>query len=272
VHDFQLMDCIGTNSFRTAHYPYAEEVLEFADRHGIVVIDETAAAGLNWASPAASQAAAGPGGGGAWMSGDHGSSPRVFLSHTAELRRFPVGGSNIDVAQQAVVRAGNAVVDMANFPARDERPAQVCRDEVAKADVFVMVVGFRYESPVRDEPAVSYTELEFDAANDLGIPRLLFLLAPDAAGSEALLDDPEYEPRQERSRSRLRSSWEAPRAAGVPRRRRVRAGVDRAGDARHGWAVADADPGRARGAGERRRYFEHAVRAYSAGGSVDEMP
>lgn len=49
VHDFQLMDWTGANSFRTSHYPYAEEVMEFADRHGIVVIDETAAVGLNLA-------------------------------------------------------------------------------------------------------------------------------------------------------------------------------------------------------------------------------
>ncbi|SDC13972.1 beta-glucuronidase [Sanguibacter gelidistatuariae] len=49
VHDFQLLDWIGANSFRTSHYPYAEEVMEFADRHGIVVIDETAAVGLNLA-------------------------------------------------------------------------------------------------------------------------------------------------------------------------------------------------------------------------------
>ncbi|MCZ2816340.1 beta-glucuronidase [Modestobacter sp. VKM Ac-2984] len=49
VHDFQLMEWIGANSFRTSHYPYAEEVLEFADRHGIVVIDETSAVGLNLA-------------------------------------------------------------------------------------------------------------------------------------------------------------------------------------------------------------------------------
>lgn len=47
VHDFQLMEWIGANSFRTSHYPYAEEVMEFADRHGIVVIDETPAVGLN---------------------------------------------------------------------------------------------------------------------------------------------------------------------------------------------------------------------------------
>jgi beta-glucuronidase len=47
VHDFALMDWIGANSFRTSHYPYAEEVLEYADRRGVVVIDETAAVGLN---------------------------------------------------------------------------------------------------------------------------------------------------------------------------------------------------------------------------------
>lgn len=47
VHDFELMRWIGANSFRTSHYPYAEEVLDYADRQGIVVIDETAAVGLN---------------------------------------------------------------------------------------------------------------------------------------------------------------------------------------------------------------------------------
>jgi beta-glucuronidase len=47
VHDFALMEWLGANSFRTSHYPYAEEVLEYADRHGIVVIGETAAVGLN---------------------------------------------------------------------------------------------------------------------------------------------------------------------------------------------------------------------------------
>jgi beta-glucuronidase len=47
VQDFQLLDWVGANSFRTSHYPYADEVMDFADRHGIVVIDETAAVGLN---------------------------------------------------------------------------------------------------------------------------------------------------------------------------------------------------------------------------------
>ncbi|PSN67073.1 putative beta-galactosidase [Corynespora cassiicola Philippines] len=47
VHDFELMKWLGANSFRTSHYPYAEEVLDYADRQGIVVINETPAVGLN---------------------------------------------------------------------------------------------------------------------------------------------------------------------------------------------------------------------------------
>ncbi|EED24163.1 beta-galactosidase, putative [Talaromyces stipitatus ATCC 10500] len=49
VYDFELLAWTGASSFRTSHYPYAEEVMDFADRHGIVVIDETAAVGLNLA-------------------------------------------------------------------------------------------------------------------------------------------------------------------------------------------------------------------------------
>ena len=47
LHDFELLKWIGANSFRTSHYPYSEEVVDYADRQGIVLIDETAAVGLN---------------------------------------------------------------------------------------------------------------------------------------------------------------------------------------------------------------------------------
>ncbi|MCS3432184.1 beta-glucuronidase [Klebsiella sp. BIGb0407] len=49
VHDHALMNWIGANSYRTSHYPYAEEMLDWADEHGIVVIDETPAVGINLA-------------------------------------------------------------------------------------------------------------------------------------------------------------------------------------------------------------------------------
>ncbi len=48
VKDLSLMKWMGANSFRTSHYPYAEEMLNLCDRLGIVVIDETPAVGLNF--------------------------------------------------------------------------------------------------------------------------------------------------------------------------------------------------------------------------------
>ncbi|MCB9159310.1 MAG: hypothetical protein H6644_05535 [Caldilineaceae bacterium] len=46
VKDHELLRWIGANSYRTSHYPYAEEQLQLADRLGILVIDETPAVGL----------------------------------------------------------------------------------------------------------------------------------------------------------------------------------------------------------------------------------
>lgn len=47
VKDLSLMRWIGANSFRTSHYPYAEEMYRLCDREGIVVIDETPAVGIS---------------------------------------------------------------------------------------------------------------------------------------------------------------------------------------------------------------------------------
>jgi beta-glucuronidase len=68
VRDFALLRWIGANSFRTSHYPYAEEILDYADRQGLLVIDETPAVGLhmslgNMGDPGARTFAPGPIGG-----------------------------------------------------------------------------------------------------------------------------------------------------------------------------------------------------------------
>jgi len=48
VKDFNLLHWLGANSFRTSHYPYAEEVMNFADEQGIVIIDEVPAVGMHF--------------------------------------------------------------------------------------------------------------------------------------------------------------------------------------------------------------------------------
>jgi len=47
VKDINLIQWLGGNSFRTSHYPYAEELMDLCDKMGIVVIDESPAVGLH---------------------------------------------------------------------------------------------------------------------------------------------------------------------------------------------------------------------------------
>ena len=47
VKDVSLIRWLNANSFRTSHYPYAEEMYDLCDREGILIIDEVPAVGIN---------------------------------------------------------------------------------------------------------------------------------------------------------------------------------------------------------------------------------
>ena len=51
VKDFNLMKWLGANSTRTSHYPYSEDFMRFADRHGLGIIDEVPAVGMRSECP-----------------------------------------------------------------------------------------------------------------------------------------------------------------------------------------------------------------------------
>jgi eukaryotic-like serine/threonine-protein kinase len=140
---------------------------------------------------------------GRWLRGRRGEweAPRplrVFLSHTSELRAIPADRSYVAAAEDAVKRAGHAVTDMKYFAARDTPPADYCRRMVARANVYVGIMGHHYGSPVRGNPDQSYTELEFETATALGLPRLIFLVDSDPP-----LDP---DPRQRAFRDKLKAA------------------------------------------------------------------
>ncbi|KAJ9592381.1 hypothetical protein L9F63_015949 [Diploptera punctata] len=52
VKDHNLIKWVGANSYRTSHYPYAEEIMDFADKEGIIIIDECPSVDTENFSPA----------------------------------------------------------------------------------------------------------------------------------------------------------------------------------------------------------------------------
>jgi hypothetical protein len=112
----------------------------------------------------------------------------------------------VAAVERAISACGHVVVDMAGFPASDQVPAELCRERVRGCEVYVGVLGTRYGAPVRDEPDVSYTELEFDTATQAKLPRLVFLLdtsAADVGIPLSRLMDAEFGARQEAFRRRV---------------------------------------------------------------------
>ena len=112
---------------------------------------------------------------------------QVFVSQTSDMALFPKHRPFVQAVFDAVGRVGMAPIDMRYFPARDDSPADYCRQRVSACETYIAVVGFRYGSPVPGL-AVSYTELEFQTASVVGLPRLVFLLEESALPPGDLAD------------------------------------------------------------------------------------
>jgi TIR domain/Domain of unknown function (DUF4062) len=134
--------------------------------------------------------------------------PRVFLSYTPELRMHPPDRSFVAAAEQAVNRAGYAVMQMAYFFAPEDQKAALCREEMQRADIYVGIIAFQYWAPVKEVPELSYTELEFAAATEARLPRLVFLLDEHAALllPRSYRSDSRFEERQQAFRARFKDA------------------------------------------------------------------
>lgn len=110
---------------------------------------------------------------------------RVFLSATArDLAPYRQATERI-LSRNDVVK----VIQMEDFTADTRPPRELCEARVKDCDVMVCLIGFNYgSSPPDDEK--SFTHLEYDYAQSLGIPVLPFI-APEGTALPAFREPEE---------------------------------------------------------------------------------
>jgi hypothetical protein len=122
---------------------------------------------------------------------------RVFLSSTAEDMQ-----NHRDRVALAIEQLGETNIRMETFGAQPEAPIDVCKREVASADVVVAMVAWRYGwVPPKDKGGDNYksiTRIEVETAYDRGIPVLAFVVDPNYAWTQkkeqdSLLEKPPEE-------------------------------------------------------------------------------
>ncbi|HJP73738.1 MAG TPA: HEAT repeat domain-containing protein [Pseudonocardiaceae bacterium] len=109
-------------------------------------------------------------------------SPRVYVSSTYhDLKDCR------QAVRSALQRMGLDDIAMETYTAGEERPVDRCLDDVRSADIYVGVVAWRYGF-VPSGGHVSITELEYRAAGEAGVPRLIFVLDQDAPWPRSAMD------------------------------------------------------------------------------------
>lgn len=78
-------------------------------------------------------------------------------------------------------------IAMETYVADEDRPVDRCLDDVRSADLYIGVLAWRYGFVPNGEDR-SITELEYRTAGEAGIPRLIFVLEPDAPWPRSAMD------------------------------------------------------------------------------------
>jgi hypothetical protein len=94
-------------------------------------------------------------------------------------------------------RMGHDVIGMEQYVAQGNKPLDRCMADVRLADLYVVVVGWRYGYIPVEQPApggLSITELEYAAADAAGKTILAFLLDPDTPWPTSRVDAMSAEP------------------------------------------------------------------------------
>ena len=106
---------------------------------------------------------------------------------------------------------GHTVVAMEDYVAREQRPLERAVEDVGASDLYVGIVAWRYGFvPGEGNPeGRSITELEYRAAGNAGVERLMFLLADNATWPVGDVDAGPARERVERFRGEVEETRSA---------------------------------------------------------------
>jgi formylglycine-generating enzyme required for sulfatase activity len=95
---------------------------------------------------------------------------RIYISSTYEDLK-----KEREAAAKAVRRLGHQPVYMEDYVAGPQRPVEKCLQDILSCDAYVGIFAWRYGF-IPDGCDKSITHLEYEAANKVGVPCLIFLL------------------------------------------------------------------------------------------------
>ena len=108
---------------------------------------------------------------------------RVFISSTYEdMKEYR------DAASEALTNVEAVPMGMERFTASTQPVIDKCFEELRQCQFCVCLLGFRYGSLYKDS-GLSYSELEFNEAERLGIPTLVFIRSGSISSDKIDISD-----------------------------------------------------------------------------------
>jgi formylglycine-generating enzyme required for sulfatase activity len=125
---------------------------------------------------------------------------KIYISSTYEDLK-----EERKAAAQAVRSMGHIAIGMEDYVASDSRPVDKCLDDVRSCDVYMGIFAWRYGF-IPNGYDKSITHLEYEAAGNAGIPRLIFLLKSSAPWPRDKMEKGKGAEKIEKLRNELREN------------------------------------------------------------------
>ena len=131
--------------------------------------------------------------------------------------QFFISSTYNDLAEErqeiikAILKLNHIPIGMEMFSANDEEQWAEIKRTIDTSDYFIVIIGHKYGSQTRE--GISYTEKEYDYANDLGIPIMAFIrnrnapISNELRDSDTILSD-KLDHFIEKASKKMRTQWQ----------------------------------------------------------------